>query len=74
MLVHLRHAEAVRDGPGRHDATLPAHLRGSLTWDQGCGKWPATSNSRWPPTCPSTSATRPADGTNGASGLLRQYF
>ena len=38
MLVHLpdgHHAEAVRDGLIATIATLPAHLRGSLTWDQG---------------------------------------
>ena len=39
MLVHLpdgHDAEAVRDGLIATIATLPAHLRGSLTWDQGC--------------------------------------
>jgi len=38
MLVHLpgaHTAEAVRDGLVATIATLPAHLRGSLTWDQG---------------------------------------
>jgi IS30 family transposase len=38
MLVHLpgdHTAETVRDGLVKTMATLPAHLRGSLTWDQG---------------------------------------
>lgn len=38
MLGHLpdvHTAEAVRDGLVDTMATLPAHLRGSLTWDQG---------------------------------------
>ena len=38
MLVHLPNdhtAETVRDGLVKTMATLPAHLRGSLTWDQG---------------------------------------
>ena len=39
MLVHLpqgHRAEAVRDGLIATIDTLPVHLRGSLTWDQGC--------------------------------------
>ncbi|WTD55753.1 IS30 family transposase [Streptosporangium sp. NBC_01639] len=39
MLVHLPHghdAEQVRDGLIQTMSTLPTHLRGSLTWDQGC--------------------------------------
>ncbi|WP_443627621.1 IS30 family transposase, partial [Arthrobacter bambusae] len=38
MLVHLpvdHTAESVRDGLIKTMSTLPAHLRGSLTWDQG---------------------------------------
>jgi transposase, IS30 family len=38
MLVHLpqgHDAEAVRDGLIATISTLPTHLRGSLTWDQG---------------------------------------
>ena len=38
MLVHLPHghsAENVRDGLISTISTLPAHLRRSLTWDQG---------------------------------------
>ncbi len=65
MLVHLpdgHDAEAVRDGLIATIATLPAHLRGSLTWDQGA-EMARTSSSRWPPTWRSTSATRPAPGS-----------
>lgn len=39
MLVHLpggHDAESVRDALIATMSTLPAHLRGSLTWDQGC--------------------------------------
>ncbi|MEV0796033.1 IS30 family transposase [Kribbella sp. NPDC050459] len=39
MLVHLpsgHDAEQVRDGLIQTISTLPEHLRGSLTWDQGC--------------------------------------
>jgi IS30 family transposase len=38
MLVHLPNGhdtEAVRDGLITTISTLPAHLRGSLTWDRG---------------------------------------
>ncbi|MFI6920775.1 hypothetical protein ACIBIZ_12555 [Nonomuraea spiralis] len=37
-LVHLpidRTADRVRDAPAETMATLPAHLKRSLTWDQG---------------------------------------
>jgi IS30 family transposase len=39
LLVHLpgsHEAEPVRDGLIKAMQTLPQHLRGSLTWDQGC--------------------------------------
>jgi transposase, IS30 family len=80
MLVHLPNghdAEAVRDGLVATTKTLPAHLRGSLTWDQG------TEMARH------KQFTLAADmdvyfcdpaspwqrGTNeNTNGLLRQYF
>lgn len=80
MLVHLptgHSAEAVRDGLIQTMSTLPAHLRGSLTWDQGTemAKHKAFSiatdmdvyfcdpHSPW------------QRGTNeNTNGLLRQYF
>jgi IS30 family transposase len=80
MLVHLpldHGAEAVRDGLIKTMLTLPAHLRGSLTWDQGVemAKHKAFSiatdmdvyfcdpHSPW------------QRGTNeNTNGLLRQYF
>jgi IS30 family transposase len=80
MLVHLpvdHSAESVRDGLIKTMSTLPAHLRGSLTWDQGTemAKHKAFSiatdmdvyfcdpHSPW------------QRGTNeNTNGLLRQYF
>ena len=80
MLVHLpdgHSAEAVRDGLIKTMSTLPAHLRGSLTWDQGTemAKHKAFTiatdvdvyfcdpHSPW------------QRGTNeNTNGLLRQYF
>ncbi len=80
MLVHLpidHSAESVRDGLIKTMSTLPAHLRGSLTWDQGVemAKHKAFSiatdmdvyfcdpHSPW------------QRGTNeNTNGLLRQYF
>lgn len=80
MLVHLpidHTAESVRDGLIKTMGTLPAHLRGSLTWDQGVemAKHKAFSiatdmdvyfcdpHSPW------------QRGTNeNTNGLLRQYF
>lgn len=57
MLLHLpidHTAEAVRDALTRTVLTLPAHLRRSLTWDQGAGSsgrrntWPRRAPARWP--------------------------
>ncbi|WP_435881335.1 IS30 family transposase, partial [Streptosporangium subroseum] len=80
MLVHLpdgHDAEQVRDGLIATISTLPAHLRGSLTWDQGCemarhqqfslatdmAVYFCDPHSPW------------QRGTNeNTNGLLRQYF
>ncbi|WP_430595769.1 IS30 family transposase [Isoptericola sp. QY 916] len=80
MLLHLpngHHAEAVRDAMLTQIRTLPAHLRKSLTWDQGSEMTPFAQikiaddldlyfcdpHSPW------------QRGTNeNTNGLLRQYF
>ena len=80
MLVHLpdsHDAEQVRDGLIATMKTLPDHLRGSLTWDQGCemarhkqfsiatdiAVYFCDPHSPW------------QRGTNeNTNGLLRQYF
>jgi IS30 family transposase len=80
MLVHLpdgHTADAVRDGLITTISTLPAHLRGSLTWDQGA------EMARHKQFSMATDMTvyfcDPASpwqrGTNeNTNGLLRQYF
>ena len=80
MLIHLpegHHAEAVRDGLIATVATLPAHLRGSLTWDQGCEM--ARHKQFSMATDMAVYFCDPASpwqrGTNeNTNGLLRQYF
>lgn len=80
MLVHLpdsHTAEAVRDGLVATIATLPAHLRGSLTWDQGSEM--ATHKSFTTATDMPVYFCDPASpwqrGSNeNTNGLLRQYF
>lgn len=80
LLVHLpdgHHAEAVRDGLIATIATLPAHLRGSLTWDQGCEM--ARHKQFSIATDMAVYFCDPASpwqrGTNeNTNGLLRQYF
>ena len=80
MLVHLpdgHTAEAVRDGLIATIATLPAHLRGSLTWDQGTEmaghkKFSMATNMTVYFCDPASPWQR---GTNeNTNGLLRQYF
>jgi IS30 family transposase len=80
MLVHLPHshdAEAVRDGLIATISTLPAHLRGSLTWDQGAEM--ARHKQFSMATDMAVYFCDPASpwqrGTNeNTNGLLRQYF
>jgi transposase, IS30 family len=80
LLVHLPHgrtAEAVRDQLVATTATLPAHLRGSLTWDQGAEM--AAHRSFTLATDMPVYFCDPASpwqrGSNeNTNGLLRQYF
>lgn len=80
MLIHLpegHHAEAVRDGLIAAIATLPTHLRGSLTWDQGSEM--ARHKQFSMATDMAVYFCDPASpwqrGTNeNTNGLLRQYF
>jgi IS30 family transposase len=80
MLVHLPNdhtAETVRDGLVKTMATLPTHLRGSLTWDQGAEM--ATHKSFTLATDMPVYFCDPASpwqrGSNeNTNGLLRQYF
>jgi IS30 family transposase len=80
MLVHLpgtHDAESVRDGLIKTISTLPAHLRGSLTWDQGAEM--ARHKQFSMATDMAVYFCDPASpwqrGTNeNTNGLLRQYF
>lgn len=80
MLVHLPHghdAEQVRDGLIQTMSTLPTHLRGSLTWDQGCEmarhKQFTMATDMAVYFCDPHSPWQ--RGTNeNTNGLLRQYF
>jgi len=80
MLVHLPNdhtAESVRDGLIKTISTLPAHLRGSLTWDQGAEM--AQHKAFTMATDMDVYFCDPASpwqrGSNeNTNGLLRQYF
>jgi IS30 family transposase len=80
MLVHLPNghdAETVRDGLIATITTLPAHLRGSLTWDQGCemARHKQFSMATDMPVYFCDPASPWQRGTNeNTNGLLRQYF
>ena len=80
MLVHLpvdHTAESVRDGLIKTMSTLPSHLRGSLTWDQGAEmaqhKAFSIATDMDVYFCDPASPWQrgPNENTNG---LLRQYF
>jgi len=80
MLVHLpdgRTAEAVRDQLVATMTTLPAHLRGSLTWDQGAEMAAHRSFSMATDMpvyfCDPASPWQRGSNEN-TNGLLRQYF
>jgi transposase, IS30 family len=80
MLVHLpagRTAEAVRDQLVATVATLPGHLRGSLTWDQGAemAAHRSFSTATDMPVYFCDPASPWQRGSNeNTNGLLRQYF
>ncbi|MCX2750528.1 IS30 family transposase [Arthrobacter sp. MI7-26] len=80
MLVHLpvdHTAESVRDGLIKTMVTLPAHLRGSLTWDQGVemAKHKAFSIATDMDVYFCDPASPWQRGSNeNTNGLLRQYF
>ena len=80
MLVHLpggHTAEEVRDGLVATIATLPEHLRGSLTWDQGAemAAHKAFTMATNMPVYFCDPASPWQRGSNeNTNGLLRQYF
>lgn len=80
MLVHLpgsHDAETVRDGLIATISTLPAHLRGSLTWDQGAEmarhKQVSMATDMQVYFCDPASPWQRGSNEN-TNGLLRQYF
>ncbi|MFF4426431.1 IS30 family transposase [Streptomyces sp. NPDC001549] len=80
MLVHLpgnRDTMTVRDALVDTMGTLPAHLRGSLTWDQGAemGRHDEFSMATGMPVyfCDPSSPWQRGSNEN-TNGLLRQYF
>ncbi|WP_439956862.1 IS30 family transposase [Nocardia miyunensis] len=80
MLVHLpggHDAESVRDGLIATISTLPAHLRGSLTWDQGSEmarhKQFSIATDMAVYFCDPASPWQRGSNEN-TNGLLRQYF
>jgi transposase, IS30 family len=80
MLVHLpgdHTAETVRDGLVKTMATLPAHLRGSLTWDQGAemaGHKSFTFATDMPVYFCDPASPWQRGSNENTNGLLRQYF
>ena len=80
MLIHLpggHDAETVRDGLASAIQALPAHLRGSLTWDQGAemARHAQVTMATGIPVYFCDPASPWQRGTNeNTNGLLRQYF
>ncbi|WP_282860567.1 IS30 family transposase, partial [Pseudoclavibacter helvolus] len=81
MLGHLpggeHTAEAVRDVLVALTATLPEHLRGSLTWDQGAEMAAHTSfriESGVPVYFCDPASPWQRGSNENTNGLLRQYF
>ena len=80
MLVHLPNdhtAETVCDGLVRTINTLPAHLRGSLTWDQGAemaGHRSFTIATDMPVYFCDPASPWQRGSNENTNGLLRQYF
>ncbi|MEO6794683.1 MAG: IS30 family transposase [Mycobacterium sp.] len=80
MLLHLpdgHDAESVRDALTATMQDLPAHLRGSLTWDQGCEmarhKQFSMATDMQVYFCDPASPWQRGSNEN-TNGLLRQYF
>ena len=80
MLVHLpgsHNAEDVRDGLLATIATLPEHLRGSLTWDQGsemAAHKSFTMATNMPVYFCDPGSPWQRGSNENTNGLLRQYF
>ncbi|MFJ7274863.1 IS30 family transposase [Kitasatospora sp. NPDC098663] len=81
MLVHLpggaHDAGTVRDGLVRTVQTLPAHLRGSLTWDQGAemaGHKQFSMATDMPVYFCDPASPWQRGSNENTNGLLRQYF
>jgi transposase, IS30 family len=80
MLLHLPNghtAEEVRDALTRQIQTLPEHLRGSLTWDQGAemaGHKQFTMATNMPVYFCDPASPWQRGSNENTNGLLRQYF
>jgi IS30 family transposase len=80
LLVHLpggHTAEEVRDGLIRTVSALPAHLRGSLTWDQGtemAAHLSFTAATDMPVYFCDPASPWQRGSNENTNGLLRQYF
>jgi transposase, IS30 family len=80
MLVHLPNdhtTETVRGGLVKTITTLPEHLRGSLTWDQGsemAAHKSFTLATDMPVYFCDTASPWQRGSNENANGLLRQYF